>query len=129
MAGSPADRRPQPGIAPAALRRRVGWNRPGPGLRPASALAWLGAVAGQVPARPAAGRFRGKVRSFALLPERGTPMSAFTVELDNQPGQLARLCEAMASGGVNLLLCATASGDRGVAAFIADDEATAQAVL
>jgi len=56
-------------------------------------------------------------------------MSAFTVELDNQPGELARLCEAMASSGVNLLLCATARGDRGVVAFIADDEATAQTVL
>jgi hypothetical protein len=56
-------------------------------------------------------------------------MSAFTVELDNQPGELARLCEAMASSGVNLLLCATTGGDRGVVAFIADDEAAAQAVL
>ena len=31
-------------------------------------------------------------------------MSAFTVDLDNHPGELARLCEAMASSGVNLLL-------------------------
>jgi hypothetical protein len=56
-------------------------------------------------------------------------MSAFTVELDNQPGELARLCEAMASNGVNLLLCATTHSDSGVVAFIADDEASAQAVL
>jgi hypothetical protein len=56
-------------------------------------------------------------------------MSAFTVELDNQPGELARLCEEMASSGVNLLLCATTGGDHGVVAFIADDEAAAQAVL
>jgi hypothetical protein len=57
-------------------------------------------------------------------------MSAFTVELDNQPGELARLCEAMASSGVNLLLCATThGGSGGVVAFIADDEAAAQAVL
>jgi hypothetical protein len=56
-------------------------------------------------------------------------MSAFTVELDNQPGELARLCEAMASSGVNLLLCATTHGGSGVVAFIADDEAAAQAVL
>ena len=27
-------------------------------------------------------------------------MSAFTVELDNHPGELARLCEAMASNDV-----------------------------
>jgi hypothetical protein len=56
-------------------------------------------------------------------------MSAFTVELKNQPGELARLCEAMASNGVNLLLCASTHADSGVVAFIADDEASAQAVL
>ena len=56
-------------------------------------------------------------------------MSAFTVELDNHPGALARLCEAMASSGVNLLLCATTHGTSGAVAFIADDEAAAQAVL
>jgi hypothetical protein len=56
-------------------------------------------------------------------------MSAFTVELGNHPGELARLCEAMASSGVNLLLCATTHGNSGTVAFIADDEAAAQAVL
>ena len=56
-------------------------------------------------------------------------MSAFTAELDNHPGELARLCEAMASSGVNLLLCATTHGGSGVVAFIADDEAAAQAAL
>ena len=56
-------------------------------------------------------------------------MRAFTVELDNHPGELARLCEAMASSGVNLLLCATTHGNHGVVAFLADDEAAAQAVL
>ncbi len=56
-------------------------------------------------------------------------MSAFIVELDNQPGELARLCEAMAGSTVNLLLCATTHGGSGVVAFIADDEASAQTVL
>ena len=56
-------------------------------------------------------------------------MSVFTAELDNHPGELARLCEAMASGGVNLLLCATTHDSSGVVAFIADDEAAAQAAL
>jgi hypothetical protein len=56
-------------------------------------------------------------------------MSAFTVELDNQPGELAHLCEAMASGGINLVLCATTHGGRGIVAFIADDETSAQAAL
>ncbi len=40
-------------------------------------------------------------------------MSAFAVELENQPGELARLCEAMADSRVNLLLCATTHGDSG----------------
>jgi hypothetical protein len=56
-------------------------------------------------------------------------MSVFTVDLKNQPGELARLCEAMADRGVNLVLSATAHGDAGTVAFIADDEAEAQAVL
>jgi hypothetical protein len=56
-------------------------------------------------------------------------MSAFTVELGDYPGELARLCEAMASSGVNLLLCAIAHGGSGAVAFIADVEAAAQAVL
>ena len=30
-------------------------------------------------------------------------MSVFTVDLANQPGELARLCEAMACRGINLV--------------------------
>ena len=56
-------------------------------------------------------------------------MSAFAVSLADQPGELARLCEAMADSGVNLLLCATTYSGSGVLAFIADDEAAAQDVL
>src|SRR5215217_7534089 len=56
-------------------------------------------------------------------------MSAFTVELKNQPGELARLCEAMAARGVNLVLCGMSHGDSGTIAFIADDEAAARTAL
>jgi hypothetical protein len=56
-------------------------------------------------------------------------MSVFTVELKNQPGELARLCEAMASRRVNLILCATTHGEDGTVAFIADDEANAETAL
>ena len=56
-------------------------------------------------------------------------MSAFAVSLEDQPGELARVCEAMADSGVNLLLCATTYSGSGVVAFIADDEASAQEVL
>ena len=35
-------------------------------------------------------------------------MSVFTVDLANRPGELARLCEAMAGRGINLVLSAIA---------------------
>ena len=56
-------------------------------------------------------------------------MSVFTVDLKNQPGELARLCEAMAGRGVNLILCATTRGDDATVAFIADDETSAETAL
>jgi hypothetical protein len=56
-------------------------------------------------------------------------MSVFTVELENKPGELARLCEAMADNKINLVLAAMALGDDGTVAFVADDEAAAQAAL
>lgn len=56
-------------------------------------------------------------------------MSVFTVDMENRPGELARLCEAMANSNINLVLSATARGDEGTVAFVADDEAAAQAVL
>jgi hypothetical protein len=56
-------------------------------------------------------------------------MSVFTVDLENRPGELARLCEAMADRGVNLILCATTHGEDGTVAFIADDEASAESAL
>jgi hypothetical protein len=56
-------------------------------------------------------------------------MSAFTVEFDNQPGELARLCEAMAGRGVNIVVCGAAHGDSGTVAFIADDEMAARTAL
>lgn len=56
-------------------------------------------------------------------------MSAFTVEFSNEPGQLARLCEAMAARQINLVPCGTTHGDGGTVAFIADDEAAARSAL
>ena len=56
-------------------------------------------------------------------------MSVFTVDLKNQPGELARLCEAMAGRGINLVLSAAARGEQGTVVFIADDEASAETVL
>jgi len=56
-------------------------------------------------------------------------MSVFTVDLVNEPGQLAHLCQAMADRDINLVLSAVARGDSGTVVFIADDEASTQDVL
>ena len=56
-------------------------------------------------------------------------MSAFVVEFENRPGELARVCEAMAARGVNIVVCGTTRGDAGTVAFIADDEAAARTAL
>jgi len=46
-------------------------------------------------------------------------MTAFTVELKNQPGELAHLSEAMAARKVNLVLRGTTHGGSGTVAFSA----------
>jgi hypothetical protein len=56
-------------------------------------------------------------------------VSAFTVEFANQPGELARLCEAMADHGVNIVVCGVAHGETGTIAFIADDDVAARTAL
>ncbi|HEY9377795.1 MAG TPA: hypothetical protein VIQ02_11955, partial [Jiangellaceae bacterium] len=56
-------------------------------------------------------------------------MSAFVVEFENRPGELARVCEAMAARGINIVVCATTRGGAGTVAFIADDEAAARTAL
>src|SRR5205814_5226927 len=82
-----------------------------------------------------ASRARIIARGLALVRACPAPrteerqMSVFTVDLKNQPGELARLCEAMAGRGVNLILCSTTCGEDGTVAFIADDEASAETAL
>jgi hypothetical protein len=56
-------------------------------------------------------------------------MSAFTTDMDNTPGQLARLCEVLGARGVNLVVCGVGHGSSGTIAFIADDEAAARSAL
>ncbi|HYT10144.1 MAG TPA: hypothetical protein VEL73_05720 [Mycobacteriales bacterium] len=56
-------------------------------------------------------------------------MSAFTVQLKSEPGELASLCEAMAAHNVNLVLCATTHSDSGTVGFVVDDEAAARTAL
>lgn len=56
-------------------------------------------------------------------------MSAFTTQMENTPGQLARLCDVLGARGVNLVVCGVGHGATGTIAFIADDEATARTAL
>jgi hypothetical protein len=69
------------------------------------------------------------VRAAAAPWSEEHQMSVFTVDLKNQPGELARLCEAMAGRGINLVLSATTHGEDGTVVFIADDEAGAETAL
>jgi hypothetical protein len=56
-------------------------------------------------------------------------MSAFTVDMANRPGELARLCGLLAARDVNLVVCGVAHGAAGTVAFIADDESAARDAL
>jgi hypothetical protein len=58
-------------------------------------------------------------------------MSVFTVDLQNQPGELARLCEAMAGAGVNtdLLLPVRVSDELFFAVICVDDADKARSAL
>jgi hypothetical protein len=56
-------------------------------------------------------------------------MSAFTVEVESRPGELARLCEVMAARQVNIVLSAIAHDGRGTVAFVVDDERSARTAL
>ena len=56
-------------------------------------------------------------------------MSAFTVQMGDRPGELARLCEAMAAHKVNIVLSAIAHGEQGSIAFVVDDERIARTAL
>ncbi len=56
-------------------------------------------------------------------------MQAFVVELMNRPGEFARQAEAVAKRGINVYPFGLGIGDRGGAAFIAQDEAGLRSAL
>lgn len=49
-------------------------------------------------------------------------MNIYTVELKNQPGELAHVCEVLGRAGVNIELAGATSGDHGIVYFAASDE-------
>jgi hypothetical protein len=56
-------------------------------------------------------------------------MHLFTVDLKNQPGELACLSETLGQRGVNLGLGGVTAGERGLVYFTASDEDTARTAL
>jgi hypothetical protein len=56
-------------------------------------------------------------------------MNIYTVELKNQPGELAHLCEVLGRSNVNIEVGGATLGDRGTVSFIANDESATVAAL
>ena len=57
-------------------------------------------------------------------------MNAFLIDLENRPGELARVAEAIAAKGIDILaVSGTTSGDRGKVAIITNDEEAAAAAI
>jgi hypothetical protein len=56
-------------------------------------------------------------------------MNAFLVELENRPGELARVTEKLAAREVNVLLAGTTAGGKGAIGLIANDEERARSAL
>ncbi|MGI5246695.1 hypothetical protein [Dactylosporangium sp. CA-139066] len=56
-------------------------------------------------------------------------MNIFTIDLKNQPGELAHVGEALGQGGVNLELSAVTAGDHGLVCLTMSDEEAARAAL
>jgi hypothetical protein len=56
-------------------------------------------------------------------------MNIFTVELKNQPGELAHICEVLGNAGVNIEVGGATIGDHGMVSFCASDEASATTAL
>jgi hypothetical protein len=57
-------------------------------------------------------------------------MTAFLIDLANQPGELARVMDAIAAKGIDVkAVSGTTSGDRGKVAIVTDDEEATSAAL
>jgi hypothetical protein len=56
-------------------------------------------------------------------------MNGFIVELEDRPGEVARVTEALAAGGVNILVYGIGAGTWSAIGFVASDEDGARAAL
>lgn len=56
-------------------------------------------------------------------------MNLYTLDLKNQPGELAHLCESMGQRGINIEVGGMTAGDHGFVYFTASDEEAARSAL
>lgn len=56
-------------------------------------------------------------------------MQTYIVEANNRPGELGKIANAIAKRGINVYGCALSYGNKGAAAFIAQDETALRGVL
>lgn len=56
-------------------------------------------------------------------------MQTFIVEAANRPGELGRIADAIAKRGINVYGCCLSYGNKGGAAFLAQDETALRGVL
>ena len=56
-------------------------------------------------------------------------MNVFTIELKDQPGELAHVCEALAPHGVNLMMAGVTTGNHGTICVTADNDEPVRTAL
>ena len=56
-------------------------------------------------------------------------MNGFITQLENRPGEMARLMEALSAQGVNVLIYAVSTGDQAAVGFVVDDEEATRSTL
>lgn len=56
-------------------------------------------------------------------------MNGFITQLENRPGEMARLMEALSSQGVNVLIYAVSTGDQAAVGFVVNDEEATRSTL
>jgi hypothetical protein len=56
-------------------------------------------------------------------------VALFVVQMKNVPGQLAAALDALAAAGVNVMITAVTSEDRGTVLFVGDDDAATRAAF
>ncbi len=56
-------------------------------------------------------------------------MNGFITQLENRPGEMARLMEALSAQGVNVLIYAVSTGDQAAVGFVVNDEEATRSTL